>query len=267
MDKPDAPQSVVFCGHATSPGADPDNVAIETMNTILGGDFVSRINMNIRENKHWSYGAQSILLGSRGPRLFLVYAPVQSDKTKETMIEIQNELEGIMGKKPITADEYANARASAVLQLPGRWETMSAVESSLSEIVQYGLPDDYFRKYPSMVMKLKREDLDKAAQKNAPSRRPGLDHRRRPGPDRAENPGTRIRGDPGHRRRRGRRRDGKIVGFIRCFPDECPYNETLRRVRLNRGHGCPPGNRNRFIPPYYWTRPVQLFEEAPNRRA
>jgi len=165
MDKPGAPQSVVFCGHAASPGADPDNVAIETMNTILGGDFVSRINMNIREDKHWSYGAQSILLGSRGPRLFLVYAPVQSDKTKETMIEIRNELEGIMGKKPITADEYANARASAVLQLPGRWETMSAVESSLSEIVQYGLPDDYYRKYPSMVMKLKREDLDKAAQK------------------------------------------------------------------------------------------------------
>ncbi len=67
MDKPGAPQSVVVGGHTAPPSGDPDAIAIETMNTILGGDFVSRINMNIREEKHWSYGAQSILLPARGP--------------------------------------------------------------------------------------------------------------------------------------------------------------------------------------------------------
>lgn len=165
MDKPNAPQSVVICGHPAPPSADPDAIAIETMNDILGGDFVSRINLNIREDKHWSYGAMSILLGAKGQRPFLVYAPVQSDKTKETMVEIKNELEGILGKKPITNDEFNNAKNSKVLGLPGRWETMAAVQASLGEIVSYGLPDDYYQKYSARVQKLTIDDLAKAAKK------------------------------------------------------------------------------------------------------
>ena len=165
MDKPDAPQSMVIGGHPAPPSGDPDNIAIVTMNQILGGDFVSRINMNIREDKHWSYGAQSALVGARGQRPFIFLAPVQSDKTKETMFEIKGELEGILGKKPITNDEFLNAKNSQVLGLPGQWETLAAVEGSLSEIVLYGLPDDYFQKFADRVMGLKMEDLTKAAAK------------------------------------------------------------------------------------------------------
>jgi len=165
MDKPGAPQSMVICGHPAPSSADPDNVAITTMNTILGGDFVSRINMNIREDKHWSYGAQSAMPGARGQRPFLVLAPVQSDKTKETMVEIKGELEGILGKKPITPDEFANAKNGIVLGLPGQWETMGAVLGSLEEMVEYGLPDDYYQKYPGLVQKLTIADLTKAAVK------------------------------------------------------------------------------------------------------
>lgn len=165
MDKPGAPQSMVVCGHPAPSSADPDNVAITTMNMILGGDFVSRINMNIREDKHWSYGAQSAIPGARGQRPFLVLAPVQSDKTKETMVEIKGELEGILGKKPITQDEYANAKNSIVLGLPGQWETMGAVLGSLEEMVEYGLADDYYQKYPGLVQKLTIADLSKAAAK------------------------------------------------------------------------------------------------------
>ena len=163
MDKPGAPQSMVVCGHPAPSSADPDNVAITTMNTILGGDFVSRINMNIREDKHWSYGAQSAIPGARGQRPFLVLAPVQSDKTKETMVEIKGELEGILGQKPITQDEFANAKNSIVLGLPGQWETMGVVLGSLEEMVEYGLPDDYYQKYPGLVQKLTIADLTKAA--------------------------------------------------------------------------------------------------------
>jgi zinc protease len=165
MDKPGAVQSMVVCGHPAPSSSDPDNVAIMTMNTILGGDFVSRINMNIREDKRWSYGAQSAIPGARGQRPFLVLAPVQSDKTKETMVEIRGELEGILGQKPITQDEFANAKNSIVLGLPGRWETMGTVLGSLEEIVEYGLPDDYYQKYPGLVQKLTIADLTKAAVK------------------------------------------------------------------------------------------------------
>ena len=165
MDKPGAPQSMVVGGHPAPPSADPDNVAITTMNNILGGDFVSRINMNIREDKHWSYGAQTAIPGARGQRPFLILAPVQSDKTKETMVEIGNELEGIRGKKPITPDEFSNAKNGIVLGLPGQWETMGVVLGSLEELVQYGLADDYYRKYPGLVQKLSIADLTKAAVK------------------------------------------------------------------------------------------------------
>ncbi len=69
----------------------------------------------------------------------------------------------ILGKKPITLDEYNTVKKSKILKLPGQWETMDAVESSLSEIVQFGLPDDHFQKYPALVQKLTLEDLAKAA--------------------------------------------------------------------------------------------------------
>jgi zinc protease len=165
IDKPSSPQSVVIAGQLAPPSADPDRIAIETMNFILGGDFVSRLNMNIREEKHWSYGAGSFLTGARAQQPFIAYAPVQADKTKETMEEIRKELEGILGKKPITADEYGNAKKSQTLQLPGLWETMAAVEQSLVEMVRYGLPDDYYRLYPQRVLQLQIEDLNRAAKK------------------------------------------------------------------------------------------------------
>jgi zinc protease len=165
IDKPGAPQSVVICGEPAPPSADPEAIAIETMNDILGGDFVSRINMNIRENKHWSYGAQSVLIGAKGQRPFFAFAPVQSDKTKETIVEIKGELEGILGKKPITNDEFQNAKNNKILGLPGQWETMAAVQASLGEIVRFGFPDDYFQKYSGRVQKLTIDDLAKAAKK------------------------------------------------------------------------------------------------------
>jgi predicted Zn-dependent peptidase len=81
------------------------------------------------------------------------------------MVEIKGELEGILGKKPITNDEFANAKNGRILGLPGRWETMRSVMSSLQEIVQYGLPDDFYQKYPGLVQKLSVADLNKAAAK------------------------------------------------------------------------------------------------------
>ncbi len=80
-------------------------------------------------------------------------------------LEIAKELEGILGQKPVTPDEFNNVKASQVLQLPGQWETMAAVQGSLSEMVQYGLPDDYFQKYPARVRSLRFEDVAKAAAK------------------------------------------------------------------------------------------------------
>ncbi len=151
VDKPDAMQSMIIAGVPAPPTNNPDEIAIETMNTILGGSFTSRINMNLREDKHWAYGARSILYDAKGQRLFFTYAPVQSDKTKESMVEIDKELRGILGDRPPTAQELDKAQKNMTLQLPGRFETKSSLESGLEDIVVYGLPEDYYETYAGKV--------------------------------------------------------------------------------------------------------------------
>ena len=163
LDRPEAPQSVVIAGLPAPSSSDPEALAIDLMNFVLGGDFVSRLNMNIREDKHWSYGVFSTLIEARGQRPFLVVAPVQADKTKETIEEILAEIKGLLTDKPVSNDEYQNARSSRINQLPGLWETMAGVENSLVELVNFNLPDDYFEKYPARIKGLKSEDLNRAA--------------------------------------------------------------------------------------------------------
>jgi len=165
IDRPGSLQSVILAGNVAPPKNDPAEIAMETMNTILGGAFTSRLNLNLREDKHWCYGAGSFIPAARGQRPFVAYAPVQTDKTRESMVEIARELHGILGKTPITTDELTKAQQSQTLELPGRWETIGAVAGSIGEIVRFGLPDDYFTTYPEKVHALSVEDLDKAAQK------------------------------------------------------------------------------------------------------
>jgi zinc protease len=163
LDRPGALQSVILAAHVSPPKANPQEIAIETMNEILGGTFTSRINMNLREDKHWSYGARSLIWDARGQRPFIVIAPVQTDKTSEAMQEILKELQGILGVIPITNEEVTKAKAARSLTLPGQWETMQAVGESLGEIVRYGLPDDYFSTYAEKVKALGMDDMKAAA--------------------------------------------------------------------------------------------------------
>ncbi|MBI1931949.1 MAG: insulinase family protein [Ignavibacteriales bacterium] len=165
MDRPGSQQSIILAGNAAPPKSDKDNIALEEMNTILGGSFTSRINMNLREDKHWSYGSQSILLGARGQRPFLVFAMVQSDKTKESVEEIKKELNGILGSKPATSDELNKVKLNETLSLPGSWETGGAIAGSLAEMVQYGYPEDYFETYASKINALSLQDINNAASK------------------------------------------------------------------------------------------------------
>ena len=163
IDRPGSIQSVILAGEVGLPKSNPHEIAIETMNTVLGGSFTSRMNMNLREDKHWAYGAGTALVYARGQGPFFAYAPVQTDKTKQSMIEVDKELRGILGKRPITAEELTTAQKDQTLSLPGRWETLGAVSGSISDIVIFGLPDDYFATYPDKVRALNVGDLEAAA--------------------------------------------------------------------------------------------------------
>jgi len=164
LDRPGAEQSIIFAADLAPPKANPREYAIEAMTSLLGGQFTSRINMNLREGKHWSYGAFTLVWDARGQRPFIAYAPVQTDKTKESMIEVDRELRGILGPRPVTADELAKAQANLTLTLPGNWETMDAVQGSLEQLVTFGLDDHYYETYAQRVRALTIPDAAGAAQ-------------------------------------------------------------------------------------------------------
>jgi zinc protease len=163
MDKPGALQSVIVAGLVTAPPSTPDEIAINAMNDALGGTFGSRLNMNLREDKHWSYGAQSLLWAARAQRPFIAFAPVQTDKTKESLVEMNKEFRGILGDHPVTEEELTRIEANETLRLPGSRETSDEVEQSVMDLVQFGWPDDYYETLAGKIKALKTADLNTAA--------------------------------------------------------------------------------------------------------
>jgi zinc protease len=163
IDKPGALQSVIIAGVVAPPRANPQEIAIEAMNDSLGGMFGARLNMNLREDKHWSYGVRTVLRDARSQRPFYAVAPVQTDKTKESLVEMNMEFRGIVGDHPISAEELAKIQANETLKLPGSRETLEALGQSIVDLVQFGLPDDYYDTYAGKVEALKTADVNAAA--------------------------------------------------------------------------------------------------------
>lgn len=164
VDKPGADQSVVMAGLSAPPMNAENDISIDVWNDIVGGAFTSRINMNLREDKHWTYGARSAIVDAKGPRLYIAYSAVQGDKTAAAMVEIDKELRGSLGSVPLSDEEIEKAKKRQTLQLPGQFETQRAVLSALREQVVYGFPPDYYQAYPAKVHALTRETLEAAGQ-------------------------------------------------------------------------------------------------------
>jgi zinc protease len=163
IDRPGSQHSIIIAGFLAVPRANPHEEALQLMNNILGGDFTSRVNMNLREDKHWSYGAMSMIFPAKAQRMYIVYSSVQSDKTAEAMQEVQKELQWIITNKPPTEEEFTKTQSNVVRGLPGSWETIRQVATSLEEIVQYNLPDNYYQEYPAKITGMKVQDVQQAA--------------------------------------------------------------------------------------------------------
>jgi zinc protease len=151
VDRPDAEQSLILVGQLVAPKKNADEFAFSTFNDAFGGAFGSRVNMNLREDKHWSYGAGSTTLDARGQRPWILYAPVQTDKTRESLIEIQKELRSVVDDRPIGAAEVQDAKDRQTRTLAGRWESSAAVGGALNEIVAFDLPADYYTTFAQRV--------------------------------------------------------------------------------------------------------------------
>ncbi len=151
IDRPDAPQSLILAGLLAPSTRAPDHLAIQTANGALGGTFTSRLNMNLREDKRWAYGAFSFLQDAQAQRPFLFYAPVQTDKTAESAAEVLKEARAVIGDRPLTDAEVAKIKDKRIRALPGSYETTSAVLGALQGIVLYDRPDDYVQTLKSRL--------------------------------------------------------------------------------------------------------------------
>ena len=153
VDRPGSPQSYVLAGLPAPPRdtRGEEEFMITAFNTNFGGNFTSRINMNLREDKGWSYGVSSGVVGGRGPRMFRITAQIQTDKTKESIQELQKELRDVLDTRPLTAAELTTTQNNTIMGLSGRWESSAAVSTAMEEIVTYGLPDTYFDSYAQRI--------------------------------------------------------------------------------------------------------------------
>ena len=148
VDKPGAPQSYILAALPAAPRTNSDaEFQLAAFNTNFGGNFTSRINMNLREEKGWSYGVSSGVAGGRGPRTFRIIAEVQTNKTKESIAELKKELTDALDARPITAAEIATSVNNSIMGLASRWETSADVTAAVEELVSFNLPDDYWNSY------------------------------------------------------------------------------------------------------------------------
>ncbi|URL58319.1 insulinase family protein [Luteibacter flocculans] len=143
INRTDAPQSLILAGLLAPSTKAKNAIDLGIANGAFGGTFTSRLNMNLREEKRWAYGASSLLAEAQGQRPMLIYAPVQTDKTAESAAEILKEAKAVVGAKPLTDDEIAKIRAQRIRALPGSFETTGSVLGAMSGIVVYDRPDDY----------------------------------------------------------------------------------------------------------------------------
>ena len=143
IDKPGAPQSLILAGHVAPATGVDNNIDILTMNDVIGGSFTARVNMNLREDKGWAYGAYTFMQDARGQRPWLAYAPVQTDRTADSIKELKREMDEFLNSSPARQDELDKSVRNNVNSLPGQFETAGAVLDALLSNDRFGRPDDY----------------------------------------------------------------------------------------------------------------------------
>jgi len=164
IDKPGAEQSTIMGGYASLARSDDDFEAFETLNTAFGGQFSSRINMNLREDKGYTYGTRSQLVGLRDGGFFLVSAPVHTQYTKESLSELVREMTEIRTTRPLTAEEVTDSRNRRIMGFPQQFETIAGVAGQLEDLVRNDLPLDTWQRFRAQIEGFTAADLTAAAE-------------------------------------------------------------------------------------------------------
>lgn len=165
VDKPGSPQSVVVVGNLGIKRNDPGYISAEVMNNALGGQFTARVNMNLREDKGYTYGARTFFTSRRMQGAFGGYAQVHSQFTKESVVEFVKELRDILGSRPLTEEELFNSKNNLVMGFPQDFQTFSGIADQIGSMITYNLPEDEWKTYIDRVNTVD-ADAASAAAKN-----------------------------------------------------------------------------------------------------
>lgn len=165
IDRPASPQSVIVAGRVLDAKGTDDLVPLMSANDILGGNFLSRMNMNLRETKGWSYGVSSGVSDPIERASFRIVAPVQADRTGESIAELRKDLTTFLTAKGVTAEELAWTTNGSARELPGSFETMGSVMDGMMKIVRYDRPDTFYETLAGRYKTLTAAQLDEAARK------------------------------------------------------------------------------------------------------
>ncbi|MFN3389598.1 MAG: M16 family metallopeptidase [Allosphingosinicella sp.] len=165
VDRPQSPQSLIYAGHVLPVRGTEDNLVLTSANEILGGNFLSRINMDLRESKGWSYGSRSFINMLEQQVPYIISAPVQADKTGPAIEALMGQIRDFTGTKGVTAKELTQLIAGNTRQLAGQFETSSAVLSALRSNALYKRPDDYYETIADRYRGMTGTALDEAARR------------------------------------------------------------------------------------------------------
>jgi predicted Zn-dependent peptidase len=163
VDKPGAAQSTFSLGNPGPPRSTPDYFALQVMNRILGGQFQSRLNANIREDKGYSYGVSSAFSYGKGPGAFRAGGDVVTAKSDAALVEFMKELKGIGGSRPVTEDELETAKDGLIQRLPDQFASVNAVNVAITGLFVQGLPEDFYQQYSKNVAAITKEDVVRVA--------------------------------------------------------------------------------------------------------
>lgn len=162
IDRPASPQSVILAGQVLPrKGGDPLETLIAA-NDALGGGFLSRINMDLRETKGWSYGVRGWVSRVKGDVPYIILAPVQADRTGDSIAALRANYREFLTTKGITGEERDRIVKGNVLELPGSFQTAGAVLAALQRSHIFGWPDDYYDSLASKYKAMTTTDLDAA---------------------------------------------------------------------------------------------------------
>jgi len=159
IDRPGSEQSLILAGHLAPPTGVEQNIEIMMMNDVFGGTYSARVNQSLRAERQWSYGASTLLPDARGQRPWIVFAPVQTDRTADSVRVLLEDMESFTGSRPATAEEMNRVFRSSVFSLPARYETSDAVLSALLSNSRFNRPDDYVSTLKTRYERVRLEDI------------------------------------------------------------------------------------------------------------